>query len=267
MAQYRKFVEASAYDARGGWKTAFPSQTDDHPVVSVNWDDASAFCKWLNGKEGKKYRLPTEAEWEYACRAGSTTKYYFGDSEAELGNHAWYNANSGSATHPVGQKMANAWGLRDMYGNACELCEDWYDSDYYSKSREDDPVCASNLIVRVLRGSCWNHDANHAHSACRRKNFAFSRSDDSGFRAARTLLEDDPATKEKELTPAEVLGLDTKEEKGGGKAPWDEIKTDSKKRTQPKEKPATKEKELTPAEVLGLNTKEEKSKMPVIELK
>jgi formylglycine-generating enzyme required for sulfatase activity len=87
------------------------------PVEQVSWDDAVEFCKKLSQKEGKTYRLPTEAEWEYACRAGTTTKFSFGDDESQLGEYAWYGKNSGMKTHPVGKKKPNAWGLFDMHGN------------------------------------------------------------------------------------------------------------------------------------------------------
>ena len=115
-------------------------QTDEHPVVNVSWNDALAFCRWLSKKEGKICRLPTEAEWEYACRAGSTTRYCFGDDASDLGEYAWYGANSDRKTHPVGTKKPNAWGLYDMHGNAWEWCADGYDAEYYEKSPTDDPT-------------------------------------------------------------------------------------------------------------------------------
>ncbi len=137
VGQFRKFVEESKHDAGTGWQKPFPSQTDNHPVVHVSWSDAKAFCDWLSRKEGKKYRLPTEAEWEYACRAGTRTKYGFGDDESNLGDYAWFGLNSNKQTHAVGQKRPNAWGLSDMHGNAWQWCEDWFES-YYANSPPED---------------------------------------------------------------------------------------------------------------------------------
>ena len=109
-----------------------PSRFQDNlqnPVENVRWDDAQAFCKKLKKLTGQYFRLPTEAEWEYACRAGTQTRYYFGDDETQLGDYAWYRGNSEGTTHPVGQKKPNQWGLYDMHGNVWECCEDpWHDS-------------------------------------------------------------------------------------------------------------------------------------------
>ncbi len=138
------------------WRNV-PEQTDEHPVVNVSWNDAAAFCKWLSRKEGKTYRLPTEAEWEYACRAGTTTRYYSGDDPetlAKVGNvtDAAYRArfprfaeqtltaSDGYVfTAPVGQFKPNAFGLYDIHGNAWEWCSDWYGKEYYGKSPVEDP--------------------------------------------------------------------------------------------------------------------------------
>ncbi len=120
------------------------------PVETVSWDDAQIFIQKLNQLSGKKnYRLPTEGEWEYACRAGSTSDYYFGDNESQLGEYAWYDGNSGATTHPVGQKKPNEWGLYDMAGNVWEWTDSWYDSSH------------SN---RVLRGGCWYINAEVCRS-------------------------------------------------------------------------------------------------------
>jgi formylglycine-generating enzyme required for sulfatase activity len=164
-----------------GWEIGM-----DHPVVYVSWNDATAFCKWLSKQEGKTYRLPTEAEWEYACRAGSNGRYFFGDNPQELvryGNVADADSKAGSEnatiasfdekgkktnknipfpflsrrdgyewTAPVGKFQPNAFGLYDMHGNVWEWCSDWYDENYYASSPTDDPKGASAGSSRVLRG-------------------------------------------------------------------------------------------------------------------
>ena len=107
-------------------------------MVDVSWDDASAFCKWLSKKTGKTVVLPTEAQWEYACRAGSKTRFSFGDKDSDLGDYAWYSDNSGGMTHPVGQKKPNAWGLYDMHGNAWQWCSDSYGP--YAAADKTDPT-------------------------------------------------------------------------------------------------------------------------------
>jgi formylglycine-generating enzyme required for sulfatase activity len=119
------------------------------PVETVSWDDAQTFIQKLNALSGKKnYRLPTENEWEYACRAGSTSEYYFGDDASRLGEYAWYGSNSGQTTHPVGQKKPNDWGLYDMAGNVWEWTDSWYNSSY-----------------RVIRGGGWRYGAVGCRSA------------------------------------------------------------------------------------------------------
>jgi len=149
-------------DPKYSWRNPGFKQTDDHPVTNVTWNDAQAMCKWLSRKEGKKYRLPTEAEWEYACRAGSKTRFSFGDADADLGAYAWYTANSADrttgvkSTHPAGLKKPNAWGLYDMHGNVWEWCSDWYAADYGPESQTD-PAGPAKGAIRVLRGGSWNY--------------------------------------------------------------------------------------------------------------
>jgi formylglycine-generating enzyme required for sulfatase activity len=187
VGQFRQFVNESGFQGVGdGWKTAFPSQTDDCPVVNVSWNDAEAFCDWLWKKEGKEYRLPTEAEWEYACRAGMQTTWSFGDNESELGDYAWYRENSGERTHPLGHKKPNAWGLYGMHGNAWEWCADWYASDYYASSPADDPKGPSFGTLRVARGGSWNYPARLTRSPVRRGGYPHDRVRFCGFRVART---------------------------------------------------------------------------------
>ncbi len=135
------------------------------PVEYVNWIDCQAFIQKLNGKDRDNYRLPTEAEWEYACRAGSTAEYCFGDDKSGLEEYAWYNENSGSKAHKVGTKRPNAWGLFDMHGNVWEWCQDWYDK--YPFGSVTDPAGSSSGEDRVLRGGSWQYGAFACGSATR----------------------------------------------------------------------------------------------------
>jgi formylglycine-generating enzyme required for sulfatase activity len=130
-----------------------------NPVERVSWDDCQVFLKRLTEKGGAapgSYRLPTEAQWEYACRAGSTGAFCFGNSMFELDDYAWHEKNSEGKTHPVGEKKPNAWGLFDVHGNVWEWCADWYDRDYYKASPASDPTGPSSGALRVIRGSSWN---------------------------------------------------------------------------------------------------------------
>ena len=139
----------------------------DVPVRRVRYHDAKAYCAWQTQREGITYRLPTEAEWEYACRAGSTGKYCFGDDEGEFGEYAWYAENSEGVTHDVGTKKPNAWGLYDMHGNVWEWCADWYDMHYYRESPRQNPKGPNNKAwSRVVRGGSWgNPQVGVRHSA------------------------------------------------------------------------------------------------------
>jgi formylglycine-generating enzyme required for sulfatase activity len=119
------------------------------------------FCQRLSARDGRRYRLPTEAEWEWSCRAGKTTQYSFGDDEKQLGGYAWYDGNSRYKSeqhaHAVGQKRGNPFGLYDMHGNVWEWCSDWYDDEYYAASPEQDPAGPSSGSSRVLRGGGWRY--------------------------------------------------------------------------------------------------------------
>jgi formylglycine-generating enzyme required for sulfatase activity len=154
-------------------------------VESVSWNKAQEFIKALNRMEKTdKYRLPTEAEWEYACRAETTSRWFFGNDEAKLGEYAWYGKNSGAKTHPVGQKEPNAWGLYDMLGNVWEWCQDWYGK--YPDGPVTDPKGPASGQGRVLRGGSWGGGAGGARSAYRSFNHTDLRyRDDIGFRVAR----------------------------------------------------------------------------------
>ncbi|HBO43313.1 MAG TPA: DNA recombination protein RecF [Planctomycetaceae bacterium] len=233
LCQFREFVNATGHktDAekseKGGWgytgdekkpfkrdpkytwrDTAFP-QSDNHPVVNVSWNDSVAFCEWLGRKEGKVYRLPTEAEWEYACRAGAATRFHHGDDAeglAEAGNVSDTMANEkfalwmtisavdrekmGVANHrdghvftsPVGQFRANAFGLYDMHGNVWEWCVDRDKTDYYRDSPTDDPTGPADGSSRIRRGGSWLHSAKYARSAQRRRYPPDGRNSPIGFR-------------------------------------------------------------------------------------
>ena len=155
------------------------------PVDQVSWFDAVIFCNKLSSREGLRpcyrisgenvtwdrsangYRLPTEAEWEYACRAGTTTRFYTGNSESDLARAGWYGIHSGNGIHPVGQKASNAWGLYDMHGNVWEWCWDWYDENYYSGLSAKDPEGPFSGSLRVIRGGGWHNGARLCRSAVR----------------------------------------------------------------------------------------------------
>lgn len=185
------------------WRNAGFEQSNEHPVVYVSWNDAAAFCEWLSKKEGKTYRLPTEAEWEYACRAGTTTRYYSGDDPetlATVGNvaDATYKAKFRDGkqtikasdayvfTAPVGRFKPNAFGLFDMHGNASQWCADWYAPKYYAKSPPADPTGPESGATRVLRGGAWDDEPSRARSADRGGLPPFYRFGWTGFRVART---------------------------------------------------------------------------------
>ena len=156
---------------------------DRRPVIKVSWEDANAYCRWLTEQTGREYRLPTEAEWEYACRAGSTGDWCFGDDEAQLKDYAWYGENSGNETHPVGEKKPNAFGLYDVHGNVWEWCQDWYGK--YTGEPQTNPVGPANGDYRVLRGGSWLYDAVLTRCALRDGSWPVRRDSLVGFRLAR----------------------------------------------------------------------------------
>jgi len=152
-----------------------------NPVDSVSWNEATEFCKKLSGKTRQAARLPTEAEWEYACRAGSKTSYCFGDTDEGLRDYAWYNgADFDGKTHSVGRKKPNAWGLYDMHGNVWEWCADWYRD--YPKGAVADPQGPASGAARVLRGGGWGSGSLVCRSAYRFNGAPGSRPSDFGFR-------------------------------------------------------------------------------------
>jgi formylglycine-generating enzyme required for sulfatase activity len=223
--QFGAFVDATGYrteaesDGTGGWgysaalnklegrnlsytwKSWGVPESDDSPVVNVSWYDAIEFCKWLSEKEAATYRLPTEAEWEYACKAGSTTMYFFGDEPEELARYAntadamakrqfpeWGTiaASDGWAfTSPVGQYLPNRFGLHDMHGNVWEWCQDWYAADYYARSPSIDPPGPTSGTGRVFRGGSWDHPPGGVRSSFRGWEKPDERFSVLGFRIAR----------------------------------------------------------------------------------
>jgi sulfatase modifying factor 1 len=235
VGQFRRFLSETGYqvesvrDGTGAWgyspdlqqcegrKTGYAwdkpgfDQTDDHPVLNVTWNDAVAFCDWLSKKEGRRYRLPTEAEWEYACRGGTTTRYNFGDSPDAIARQsrtldpAVSNIKQhvqeitipkdGSIpfTSPVGKFPPNDFGLHDMHGNAWEWTADWYGEDYYAKSAVDDPTGPTEGNRRVRRGGGWNSFPLWARASFRNWNTAASRCVNLGFRVAADLPTDEKA--------------------------------------------------------------------------
>ncbi|HUT95606.1 MAG TPA: formylglycine-generating enzyme family protein [Thermoguttaceae bacterium] len=225
VGQFCRFVEAAAYkteaerhgeggewnesegkfkpwDPKYNWRNTEFEQTDVHPVVNVTWNVVVAFCEWLSRMEGHEYRLPTEAEWEYACRAGTTTRWCFGDETeglVQVANVAdamvkakfpgWRTISESDNhlfTAPVGSFRANAWGLYDMHGNVWEWCADWYDASYYRASAATDPKGPDSGVYRVLRGGSWLSDPGLTRSAGRLWNSPGSRHLYAGFRLART---------------------------------------------------------------------------------
>jgi formylglycine-generating enzyme required for sulfatase activity len=177
QAEYEKLGQQEAFSNPSHFKGA------DLPVEQVTWAHAARFCNARSRAEGLTpcynedtaecnfaadgYRLPTEAEWEYACRAGSTTAYAFGSDERKLGDHAWYADNSARKTHPVSQKKANAWGLFDMHGNVAEWCQDVYDKSYYQTSPEKNPRGPADGKQYVLRGGSWKSPGDALRSGYR----------------------------------------------------------------------------------------------------
>jgi sulfatase modifying factor 1 len=169
--------EKAMGDNPSRWKGA------KNPVEQVRWSDAVRFCNKRSELEGLRpcydlktwkcdfdadgYRLPTEAEWEYACRAGTTTAYFFGDDDAKLGDYGWFDKNSGGHPRPVGQKQPNACGLFDICGNLWEWCNDFYRVDYYSESPSTDPKGPDAGQTKVVRGGAWRFSAQRCRSGYR----------------------------------------------------------------------------------------------------
>ncbi len=169
------------------WQYPGFSQTDRDPVVCIKWQDAQAYISWLNGKTGAFYRLPSEAEWEYAARAGTTSEFWWGDDEAGASDHAWYEDNSGYHTHPVGGKPANSFGLYDMVGNVWQWTADCYVIGSSGAPSDGSAAVGNNSCDRVFRGGSWLSHPWGLRSPHRASDTANFRSNDLGFRLARTL--------------------------------------------------------------------------------
>lgn len=224
IEQFRRFVEATGYatDAEKGtgfqgafgwdsdtmqfktnekfsWRSTGFTQSDAHPVVNVSWNDAMEFCRWLSRENGQSYRLPTEAEWEYACRAGTATRYSHGDDpegSAKVANVAdvafetqfpelkgMIKASDGHAyTSPAGSFLPNSFGLHDMHGNVWEWCADWYDLEYYAKSPANDPRGPATGKERAYRGGGWFNCTRDWRSASRSGSLPENRNLTLGFR-------------------------------------------------------------------------------------
>ncbi len=246
VGQFRTFVQATGHrtgaetDGKGSsgynaelrgfeygkqgytWKNVGWKQDDDHPVLNVTSDDALAFCRWLGKKENKTYRLPTEAEWEYACRAGTTTRFFSGDAledtqkaanvldpslidkwesaarDLRLNKPHKYNVpvkwNDGYPfTAPVGRFKPNPFGLFDMHGNAAEWCADWYDKDYYRVSPAADPTGPANSTTRVVRGGTFLSSPKVARASMRVASFPDYHNYVIGFRVVMEKDVSEPA--------------------------------------------------------------------------
>ena len=194
-AEYRRFK--SGHDSKSYKGNSLNGAKQ--PVINVSWEDAVAFAKWLSAKSTKTFRLPTEAEWEYACRAGTTTARFWGEGESlacryanvndltskKVNKFSWANFSCDDGyvvTAPVGSFRANGFGLHDMLGNVWEWCSDWYDKDYYKNSLIRNPQGASSSSLRVIRGGCWGSNPWGVRSAIRYRDSPGIRDYDLGFR-------------------------------------------------------------------------------------
>ncbi len=172
------------------WRNPSNFNGAKNPVETVSWDEAVSFCKKLSEMPeekaaGREYRLPTEAEWEYACRATSSAAYCFGDTAESLGEYGWFVENSNHKTHPVGEKKANRWGMYDMHGNVWEWCQDRYEP--FLSSTETDPKGPNRGPYRVIRGGSWEQMEVRCQSVYRMSMDPLTKSEDIGFRVAMSL--------------------------------------------------------------------------------
>ncbi len=178
MGKYE--VTQREYEMVTGNNPSYFQKGPRYPVEQVSWQDAQGFINKLNSRSGKGYRLPTEAEWEYAARSGGKKEKYAGGNDVDA--VAWYTGNSGGGTRPVGGKSPNGLGLHDMSGNVWEWCQDWYGSDYYSKSPNINPTGPSSGSFRVVRGGSWNYSPGNVRAADRSRREPGVRNFNLGFR-------------------------------------------------------------------------------------
>ena len=185
QGQYKSVMNAQPWS-----RNPVVEESANNPAIWVTWEDAAAFCRKLSQQEGKTYRLPTEAEWEYTCRAGTTTRFSFGDSSSSLGDYAWFENNAmfvdQKYAHAVGQKKPNPWGMYDMHGNVWEWCSDWYKEDYYAQAHRDNPKGPTTGTSRSLRGGAWNHGGEDLRCSYRRYSSPGGRHLNVGFRVVRS---------------------------------------------------------------------------------
>ncbi len=204
IGQFRTFVKATGYPTDGEkvgvswsrgpdtdwqsedavpWGHAVRDQSDDHPAIFISWYDAMTFCHWLSRETGQEIRLPSEAEWEHACRAGTTGLY-----AGELGGMGWYNYNSCNRTHPVAQKQPNAWGLYDMHGNVWEWCLDFFQPSYEGAPADGRPRWEVRSASDVVsRGGSFRNPSGWVASGCRMGTFPDASHGNNGFRLVRVL--------------------------------------------------------------------------------
>jgi len=205
VGQFKKFVEDTNYrteaelgdgcyiftgrgwkkESSKNWRNPGFTQSDSHPVACVSWNDANSYIQWISRKTNKTYRLPTEAEWEYAARSGGKREKYAGTND-NPDDYVWYNSNSGMKTHPIGEKKPNGLGLYDMSGNVWEWVSDWFGKDYYSNSPRDNPGGPSSGSHRVCRGGSWFGTPLSIRASNRIKINPSSRYHSVGFRLLRT---------------------------------------------------------------------------------
>jgi formylglycine-generating enzyme required for sulfatase activity len=234
FADFKKFVDATGYKSdaeepdtlrlkhglpprgvkNGTWNmnlngTPIPLSDSSRPVGNVSWNDAVAYCNWLSEKTGKKFRLPTEAEWEYAAKGGNKSKGFKYAGGNNLDEVCWYSKNSDRRAHYVGQKLPNELGIYDMAGNNREWCSDWYGESWYKVSPEENPMGPERGNNRVMRGGSWGSEAERMRISYRNREFPYNSALDFGFRVA---ISGEPFVKKVETPKAPNLlqDLDTK---------------------------------------------------------